>query len=597
MKTSFIHILSVLILLAALSSLQSCREEINIEPPVVIIEDPPVELINTSISGQVKDADENIVQNADVRIGELQTQTDQNGYFSFKNIEADKNGTVLIVSKTGYIENRITVYPTLNHDLFSSITLKQDNQSVTKLNWTGGPVQLDENAYLFIESNTLVYELDGSNFTGEAIISYTIRDVSDPLFEAIFPGNLVGYSATNERKGLVPGAFIELSITDDQLRPLRLATGQTAEINLPLSEKYLENWPDEIQLYRFDSDRNRWYRSKDAMVLEANQYEGRLETFGTYCLAKEYDIVKLEGQLAYKEAISPARHSVEFRSSIQKPVQRFQTDEQGYFTAMVPAGTSLAMDVKNECGVVVLEENLAALEEDTEIAMSLVPVSNCRYLPVSGRLIDCTGNPVTKGYVRISSEENEVFIPVDNQGFFEGEFKVCDDNITVDFTALDMITESSTFRYEGFPVNGAIEIGTWRVCDESTGATGLQFKNQYFFVDEGIRFEQSTALLLVLADTEDLYIDCLITDFRGEDVYVIPNDVSAEFILTVLGEKGVAPALVPKDSLHLWTYKLFVERYIDQELIEGTIVGFARDDNNENAEGWFHLGFSVPLNE
>jgi hypothetical protein len=598
MKAFTIHIILFLTTLSLMATLQSCREEIDIDLTDTI-EDLPVELINTSISGQVRNLNGQVIEGAGVQIGEHTGISDQNGYFYFTNIKADKNGTVIIVRKPGYLENRVTVYPSLNHDLFSSIVLTEKNPSATMLSWQGGEVMLAEDVRLYIAPNTLVYESDGTNFEGTATIHYHLFNPDDTLFEQLLPGELTGYHPTGTRVGLVPGALASIEITDEDDRPLRLAQGQQAEFTAALSDRYREEWPDEIQVYRFSPTSNRWLLSGSAFAFDPGQFTGTIPDFGTLCLAMDYDVVKLDGELSYTDDVSTARHRVEIVSGVQKPAIAGQTDEQGHSTVFVPAGTTLDLGIRNECGVVVYEETIAELDDDTEYDKELQPSQDCRNLPVSGMLVNCTGNPVTNGYVRITSEENDLFVRTDDKGHFTGEFKLCKDDTTIELSAFDHNAGLGTYRYLNYPVNEAIEIADWRVCENPDGATGLHFGNRYYFMDDGIDYEfsTSTSLLLYLGNMQDVYMDCLINDFRGEDVYVIPNDLSAEFILTILANSETGPALVPKDSLHLWTYKLYVQRYREGELLEGIIVGFARDENNDNAEGWFHVSFSIPLDK
>lgn len=593
MKVIATYILSFLFLLGLMGGLNSCREEIDMDLKDTV-EVLPVELINTNISGQVKNLDGKIIDGANVLISEQEMLTDQNGYFSFSNIKADRNGTIITVEKEGYFENKITVYPSLNHDLFSSITLIKDNSSATMLSWQGGEVALGEIGTLYIPPNTLVYASDGSNFEGTAQIHVHSYDMADPLLEHIIPGDLTAYIASNVKKGLIPASILRISLSDGKLNDLRLATEQTAELNLVPSDHFMDEWPEELSMFRFNEENNQWIKTGAALSLETKLYTALINDLGFICLGMDYDVVQLEGYIHYSEDNSAARHHIAVTSDIQKPAIQFQTDEQGFFKGFVPAATPLNLEITNECGFGVYEENIEELVEDTDFEKELQANTDCRSLPVQGRLLDCEGAPVANGYVRITSEENDLFVTTDAEGYYEGEFKICNKDLTIDLTAYNRDQKLGTTVHKGFPVENAIQIADWKICD-SAGDIGLQFKDGFYFLTDDIQFKISSGSLILQGFSTFLEIDFVIWDFKGEEVYTIPSDISAEFIVTFSPKKDEIPKLVPKDSLALWTYKLIVDHYVENEYIEGSVVGLARDENHNNEEGMFFMKFSAPF--
>lgn len=599
MKVFVTYIFAFLFFLGLMGGLNSCREEIDVENPPDTLEVLPIELINTNISGQVKDLDGKIIHEAKVIITEQAVLTDQNGYFSFSNIKADRNGTIITVNKEGYLENKITVYPSLNHDLFSSITLTKDHSSATMLSWQGGEVELGEHGSLYIPPNTLVYASDGSNFEGTAQIHYHLFEMDDPLLEHLMPGDLTAYTASNVKKGLVPASILSISLSDGKLNKLRLATGQTAELNLKASDHYLDEWPEELSLFRFNADNNQWIKTGSALSLASDLYLAPIHDLGFICLGKDYDIVMLEGNIQYEENISTARHNIEVSSTLQKPAIVFHTDNQGHFKGYVPANNSLKLEISNECGYPVYEEEVEELVEDTQFDKELTVNTDCVNLPVTGRLLDCEGEAVRNGYVRITNEENDLFLTTDTEGKYSGDFKICSEGLaTISLTAYDREQQTGSIVHEGYPVHNAIQIADWKVC-ESEGNTGLQFRDRFYFLTDNIYFGESIpkSILMYLGDSEDISVDCVIQNFRGIDTYTIPSAESAEFILSVNGNHEDAINLFPKDTGYLWTYKLTVEEYLEKSYIEGRIVGYAKDSFHDDEEGMMFLKFSVPFED
>ena len=68
MRIVILNIVSILFFIALLGSMNSCREDVIYEDVTDTIETLPVELINTNISGQVKDMEGKIITGANVQI-------------------------------------------------------------------------------------------------------------------------------------------------------------------------------------------------------------------------------------------------------------------------------------------------------------------------------------------------------------------------------------------------------------------------------------------------------------------------------------------------------------------------------------------------
>lgn len=593
MRTFVLNIIFVSISLSFLLSFNSCRQEIDMDVTDTI-EVLPVELITTNISGQVTDNNGKVLEGASVKIREVESLTDVNGYFLFENIKADKNGTHIIVNKSGYHQNRITVYPSLSHNLFSSIILNEETESATLLSWEGGEVKLSDNASVYIAPNTLVYDTDGSNFEGIAHISFQVFDLEKESFTNLIPGELIGINSEKVQVGLIPASAIKISVSDGKLNKLRLAREQTAELEFGISSKYKEEWNGELPMWHFNSNNNRWEEKGKSLNHTEVSFVGEISDFDHWCIADSYEIIQLTGTVKYDNNISTLKHDIQVFSAIQTPPLKSIADSEGHFSTFVPSNSPLEFKVLNECGYIVHESDLGTFSQDVDIQKELTENENCKNVPVEGRLIDCEGNGLSNAYLKISSEENEQFIKSDINGYYEGSFKVCDTAERISLSAFDNTRLISTLSHENLEINQAVNIGSWKVC-EGEGYMSLQFKNSYYFLKDEMDFElEESGEMIIEGTSDDVWIECGINYFKGEGTYHIPSELEADFFITVEPLNEDAPKLFPKNTLSLWTYKLTVDNYIENSSVEGTIVGLARDENHDNVDGMMYIRFKVP---
>ena len=592
MKFLFYHMIAWIAVGFLVSSLSSCREEIDIDLTDTI-EDVPVELINTSIYGQVSDAGQKALAGVKVVIRDQEYLTDNNGYFSFENIKADKNGTHIRASKDGYYQHVVTVYPKLNHSLFSPITLELKNPSATFLVTNGGEIPLGEDASLRLYPNTLVYESDGSNFQGTAYVHFRQFEAENPDSLLSLPGEFITREPMSDPSGLAPEAVFRLEITDSKQQALRLAKGQVAELQLNRSNALSDN----IAAYYFAPEEGRWIKAGTLRTLTDNNYSLEISSLDLWCLAKAFDIVKLEGRLEYKdeEQGSTARHRIRFEQSSNGDYHDFQADDLGYFGGFVAKGEELTMKVFNDCGQLVADENVGSYYDDTSLLKQLDTDVTCTLIPVSGQLIDCAGRPVNEGYVSLGTTENTLFLSVDEQGYYSGHLRVCSTGLPLTLFAGDLTNNQASHIHTGLRLTDSLQIGTWQVCDDADGSITLQFLNEIYLFTDQLSFVSSSGSLLFEGSSPELWMDCLIDEFKGPGEYRIPSENEAEFILTVEPlHGGTGPALVPKNLDALASYVLVVDTYTPGKRVSGIMEGLARDKNQGDRSGMMYVQFDIP---
>ena|GEM_PF-2808788 len=588
MRILFFNIFFLFIIASTMQIFSSCRQEIDIDITDTIV-DLPVELITTNIAGQVTDNKNNPLKLVSIKIHDAEMLTDDNGYFSFDNIHADQNGTHIIASKSGYFQNIITVYPSLNNSLFSSIVLNEKTESTTMMATNGGTIVLKEGNTIDIAPNTLVYESDGANFEGTAYFEVQLTERSDINFINIFSGELIGLNADDQRVGLNPKAFLQIVVADEHGRALRLAKGQTADLSLSL--KGLIDNAVPVPVWQFNPEKNRWTFSANTSSINDEQFIIKISSFNDWTLAPEFDAIRITGDLNYP--LSPAMAHQMIFSSNDMELAVLSTDGSGVFSGYIPKNLQIRLEVLNECGEKVHEETIGPFDQSENLHVSINESAACRNIPISGKLIQCNGEPVHNGYVKFMSSENTEFFRTDEEGNYSGSFKVC---TAEDFqiNGSDQQSNLVSFTHSNLLFQDSINIGVWNICSESEGSISIQFNNSYYFLTENVYSEESAGAILFSGMSKDQYFDCTVPSFHGPGTYLIESATEAEFIFSVLPESVDALSLFPKDSMSYSSFKLEIIEYSEGERLRGTIIGLVRDENNNNVDGLVNINFDVP---
>ena len=81
----------------------SCRnDEYSFNSGEITPIEASIVFVETNLSGLIKDANGQLLSDVEVVVNDKVTVTDQNGFFTFKNIVLSKNGTLVKVEKEGF---------------------------------------------------------------------------------------------------------------------------------------------------------------------------------------------------------------------------------------------------------------------------------------------------------------------------------------------------------------------------------------------------------------------------------------------------------------------------------------------------------------
>ncbi|NUN99232.1 MAG: hypothetical protein HUU01_01315, partial [Saprospiraceae bacterium] len=141
----------------------------NKEDDLAITDDvytPPVIAIKGSIAGMVINENGNPVAGVTVRVGSEQKQTGPGGYFIFKNITLNANGTFIKVDQPGYFHASRRFYPKANAMNYTTLTLMTKSNTGQVSATTGGTVNVQGGAIVKLPANGIA-KADGALYAGQ----------------------------------------------------------------------------------------------------------------------------------------------------------------------------------------------------------------------------------------------------------------------------------------------------------------------------------------------------------------------------------------------------------------------------------------------
>lgn len=240
--------------------------------------------INREVQVLIQTANGASIPDANVTIPGQRIKSDQNGHASF-NLVLPQN-TLKVVAKfekEGFITQSI-VYEVKDLKAISA-NLLAIKQVVPVSDITMSQVihSQDLGATITIPDNAFV-KANGELATGAVNVEFTPWDISNTDLNAM-PANGVAKDAQGNIVNLISAGMITATFKDSQGQELQLATGKTADIQMNLPVKSLNNQEmrvgTEIPMWYFDQANGLWNEEGKGQVVASNQSSTGLAVHAT----------------------------------------------------------------------------------------------------------------------------------------------------------------------------------------------------------------------------------------------------------------------------------------------------------------------------
>ena len=423
------------------------------------------ETVIASVTGIVVNENNIPVQGAIVNLGTQNIVTDNYGMFRFQKIAISKNNGYVRVAKAGYFNGNRNFITTSGrtHNLRIKLLPKTITGSFSSA--TGGTVALSAGGKVTFPASGIT-DAGGNAYSGTVNVSMTWINPTATDLGSIIQGDLRGITTDGYERVLETYGMLGVELTDGTGQKLKIATGKTAQISLPIPAALQTTAPTSIPLWYFDETKGRWIQEGSATKTGSN-YVGDVAHFSFWNCDLPGPMVTLCIN-AVNQTNQPLNNiSIRLRR-VNNPasVSYGFTDSLGNVCGAIPANEALVLEILNNCGQVNYTQNIGPYMANS----SLNVVANITNgVTITGTVVNCNNMPVTNGSVLIfGGNANYYNVPVINGSFSVYVLECSGPNTTFSAIPFDYATQQQGNAVTNTVTNGVLNFGQLTACQTST---------------------------------------------------------------------------------------------------------------------------------
>ena len=353
-------------------------------------------LVKASIQGRVLNQDGSPIAGASVEAGKNITTTDENGIFTFKDIQTGQQFSMVRVEKEGYLTGSRSVPADEASDLFVEIQLTE--KTLKGVFEAHSKVVVDLGGNTSVTFNELnVVTQTGVSYTGKVSIYGRVLDPTSENFVRVIPGNMLGVTAKQSITGLSTYGIVSLVMEGESGEKLQLSPGGVGSIRMSIPENIRSNAPQSISMWHFDERRGFWFE-EDTAAREGDYYVGDVSHFSSWGFNVAEEFVELSMNIINDDSAGVPYVNVRLYDRDRRYATFSYTNVNGHATILAQKGTPLTLEIAGHCNQILLSKEIGAFDSDKNIG--IIPVSSYTEALLNGRVVDVDGRPIERGVVR-----------------------------------------------------------------------------------------------------------------------------------------------------------------------------------------------------
>ena len=332
--------------------------------------------------------------------GGEETRTDPNGVFFLNNILVyDKLGYITI-TKPGFHQGSRSFLPLQTGSNRVNVQLLPMTQSGTFSAASGGTVT---SGLLQLAFPANAVTLNGQPYTGTVSVYATALDSTSPSMFDQMPGELLG-GLNDSLRLLRSFGMASIELRDASMNELQLATGVSATLTFNIPIALQAEAPATIDWWSFDENLGYWKHEGEAQK-QGTQYIGLASHFSWWNCDVPENFNDFHGTInsVNGSPVSDAQINV-ISPTLGTGIT--YTNAEGTFTCRVPKNQSLILNVNLTCSTIndwALAHTETIISEEDSISDTYIAELS-GYYPITGTVVNCAGQPVESGYVKMGSQ-------------------------------------------------------------------------------------------------------------------------------------------------------------------------------------------------
>ncbi len=438
----------------------SCRKN-NSTPTPVLVDD--ITTVTASIKGVVVNENDIPVLGATVTIGANTLTTNAFGQFELLNKSVSQNNTYIKVAKTGYFNGSRSLITQTGKTHLVRIKLIPKNITGTFTASGGGIVTNTSGGKVTFPANAIV-DASGIAYTGivnvaMAYINPTATDLGSKLV-----GDLRGITLGGEENVLATYGMLGVELTSTAGQDLKIATGKTAQITVPLPASLVSGAPATIPLWHFDETTGRWKEEGSALKV-GNEYIGSVSHFSFWNFDHSGTFVKLCLTVLNSTGIPLNNVQVKIlRSNTGSISNILSTDANGNLCGNVFKNEPLILSILDRCGNAIYSQNIGPYSSDASITINVTIPPNTS-ITFTGTVTNCSNTPIANGQILIQTNNGYSYTANTNaSGVFNLSILGCGGLINYSITPIDFGTSQQGNTISGSFTSGTVNTGALKAC-------------------------------------------------------------------------------------------------------------------------------------
>jgi hypothetical protein len=447
-----------------------CQKEVSYvgsgDPGQVVLPNP----LKANLQGNVLDENGQPAENVVIKVGSEFSTTDDKGYFRMNNAALDKNAALVSAQKAGYF----TAYRTFNATSGTNqvvIKLIKKNLSGTVSGTNGGDVTLTNGTKISLPGNGIVKASDNSNYTGTVNVYASFIDPTAADILERVPGSFMANDKDGKRVFLTSYGMMAVELESTAGEKLQVKSGNTATLTYAIPSSLQSTAPATIPLWYVDEATGLW-KEEGVATKQGNNYVGTVQHFSFWNCDIGVPAITLNTTLKTSKGLPLVNASVVI--SADKYGSAFgYTDSLGQVKGLVPANTNLTLEVRDNCGATIYSKNIGSFDKNADLGSITVTPTSQSLVTVSGKLTNCSGANLAKGYAIVSINNYVRYAKVDGSGNFSTNFLLCSITGNVQVLGVDETTQQQGNISTVAVAAPTTDVGTIAAC----GTSSTQFIN------------------------------------------------------------------------------------------------------------------------
>ncbi len=456
------HSLTIYLFCFLLISLNSCRKDSYFEDRDTTISPPSIFYL-ISISGVVVKTNQEVIQGAEVFIGDLRAVTDKNGVYLFRNIRVPADVTAMSIKAVGYESQLHLFLPEKGKVFRQDFSLKQKQHTASFNNAQGIILELEKQARLEIPANA-IQQFSGAPYNGEVRILAEFLDPDNADHMASSPGIFLTGNGLENKKSILSHGLLHVRMETPSGVKLKLNSNYSAKFKAPVHSALLQQIDPGASVWYLNESNGNWTQGP-AIQRNGSFFETTINELSWITYGKSIECAWLSGNFEniYKVAYNQSPLEIKVGEFYRN---RITPGADGRFRFLVPRHNPVNLKLKSICNSLIYNKDFGALTSDTTELGIIKVTALPEQLTITGRFNVCAEKNHNAYLLVQTSSGNKIMFP-SAQNVFSGVLDNCSSQGAVSFSIVNASVGKSS---PGISLPENIlqyDLGQFELCDEN----------------------------------------------------------------------------------------------------------------------------------